>query len=342
MTPAVPGNAALDNPILVEVTRGGRVESRHRGAVAVVDASGGLVFASGDVEAPVYPRSAIKVFQALPLVETGAAERFGFGNRELALACASHSGEEGHVALAADILARASLGEANLECGCHWPSSSTVAREMARRGMEPNQLHNNCSGKHSGFLCTAVHEGEATEGYVGPRHAVQDRIRHVLEDVMAIRLDPSEAGVDGCSIPTYAVPVRAMAHGFARLAGGKGVGPERAKAGRRLIEACMAEPWYMAGTGRADVALMEAAPGRVFVKTGAEGVYCGAVPELGVGFALKIDDGAARASEAAAAATLARIFEAADPTVAGRFADRSRQTLSNWRKIVVGDLHAAV
>ncbi|WP_246191297.1 asparaginase [Aureimonas leprariae] len=330
----------MDNPVLVEVTRGGRVESRHRGTVAVVDASGATVFGSGDPEAPVYPRSAIKVFQALPLVETGAANRFGFGNRELALACASHSGEEGHVALAADILVRAGLGEPNLECGCHWPSSGTVARQMARNGVEPTQLHNNCSGKHSGFLCTAVHEGEATESYVQPRHVVQDRIRRTMEDVMALRLDPDEAGVDGCSIPTYAVPVRAMAHGFARLVGETGVERSRAQAGRRLIEACMAEPWYMAGTGRADVSLMEAAPGRVFVKAGAEGVYCGAVPELGLGFALKIDDGAGRASEAAAAATLSRIFRDRDAALAERFAEHSRETLRNWRKIEVGDVHA--
>lgn len=332
----------MENPVLVEVTRGGRTESRHRGAVAVVDGESGLFYGAGDVEAPVFPRSAVKVFQAIPLIESGAADRFRLGARELALVCASHSGENGHVALAADVLNRAGLGEDDLECGCHWPFSAALAREMARRGQSPMQLHNNCSGKHAGFLCTAVHLEEPTTGYVGAAHPVQDRVRRVVEDLTDATLDPDAAGVDGCSIPTYAAPLKGFALGFARLASGQGVDRERAAAGRRLIEACMAEPWYMAGTGRACVSLMEAAPNRVFVKTGAEGVFCGAVPELGLGFALKIDDGATRASEAAAAATLARVFTGRDEALAETYAAQAHAVLRNWRKTSTGDVLAAL
>src|SRR6186713_1710441 len=141
----------MSNPVLVEVLRGALVESRHSGAVAVVDAGGGRVLALGDVEQPVYPRSAVKALQALPLVESGAADKFGFGNEELALACASHGGEPAHVEVAQRMLARAGLEPAVLECGAHWPSHQSSSQALARTGRAPSVLHNNCSGKHAGF-----------------------------------------------------------------------------------------------------------------------------------------------------------------------------------------------
>jgi L-asparaginase II len=334
-------DAAMNNPILVEVTRGSRVESWHRGSAAVVDAGGAVVHSLGDIASPVFPRSAIKVMQALPLVESGAADRYAFGDKELSLACASHSGEEGHVALAADMLRRAGLDERALECGCHWPSDSGVARALARQGRTPGALHNNCSGKHSGFLCTAVAMGEATEGYIGADHPVQARARAAMEDLTGTSFGEDLCATDGCSIPTYAAPLQAFAQGFAKLVSGTGVSPERAAAGQRLIAACIAEPWYMAGTGRACVSLIEAGAGRVFVKTGAEGVFCGAVPELGLGFALKIDDGAGRAAEISAAATLAQIFRDRDPDLAARYDGLAQKTLKNWNGITVGELRAA-
>lgn len=330
----------MSNPILVEVLRGGRVESRHRGSVVVADAKGSIVFSAGDVEAGVFPRSAVKVFQAIPLVESGAAERYGLGDRELSLACASHSGEPGHTERAADMLGRAGLTGEDLECGCHWPLQHSALLAMAREGETPTALHNNCSGKHSGFLCTAAHLGEATEGYVRAEHPVQRRARAVIEDLTGTALGLHDGGIDGCSIPTYAAPLKGFATGFAKLSSGDNVAPERARAGRRLMAACMAEPWFMAGTGRACVTLMEAAPGRVFAKTGAEGVFCGAVPELGLGFSLKIDDGTTRASEAAVAATIARMFRDHDPDVAGVFDGLSRKALRNWRKTEVGEIRA--
>ncbi|PBB70234.1 asparaginase [Mesorhizobium sp. WSM4312] len=298
----------MANPVLIEVLRGAIVESAHRGAVAVFDADGKPVLEIGDTSKPVFPRSAVKAIQALPLVETGAADAYGFGNRELALACASHSGEPEHVELARSMLARAGLDGSALECGAHWPSSHAAEIALARAGGSPNALHNNCSGKHSGFLCTCVHSGIAHSGYVKAGHALQEMVRDAMQSVTGAIHGADERATDGCSIPTYAVPLRSFALGFARMATANGFGPERAKAAKRLLAACMAEPFFVAGTGREDVALMEAAPGRIFAKGGAEGVHCAAIPELGLGIALKCDDGAHRASEAMVAAVLARLL----------------------------------
>ncbi|RWD59600.1 MAG: asparaginase [Mesorhizobium sp.] len=297
----------MANPVLVEVLRGAVVESAHRGAVSVFDADGKPVWEIGDTERPVFPRSAVKAIQALPLVESGAADAYGFGDRELALACASHSGEPEHTKLAAAMLARANLDRTALECGAHWPSSHDATIALAHAGAMPNPLHNNCSGKHAGFLCTCVHSGIAHGGYVKAGHALQEMVRDAMQSVTGAAHDADHCATDGCSIPTYAVPLRSFALGFARMATGKGFAPERAKAAKRLLSACMAEPFLVAGTGKADFALMQAAPGRIFVKTGAEGVYCAALPELGLGIALKCDDGAGRGAEVMIAAVLAKL-----------------------------------
>jgi L-asparaginase II len=306
----------MTNPVLVEVLRGAIVESAHRGSIAVFDADGNSVWEIGDTARPVFPRSAVKAIQALPLVESGAADAFGFGNRELALACASHSGEPAHVELARAMLAKAGLDETALECGAHWPSSHGATIALSGAHGVPNALHNNCSGKHSGFLCTCVHAGIAHRGYVKAGHALQEMVRDAMQAVTGAAHGAGERATDGCSIPTYAVPLRSFALGFARMATAKGFGPERAKAAKRLLSACMAEPFFVAGTGRADVALMQAAPGRIFVKGGAEGVYCAALPELGLGIALKCDDGAGRASESMIAAVIAKLLHADEVLVA--------------------------
>lgn len=292
------------DPVLIEVLRGNIVESRHHGAVAVLDADGAVVRAIGDIDQAVFPRSAVKLIQALPLVESGAAAALGLGDRELALACSSHSGESRHAALAAAMLSTVGLDETALECGAHWPLGEAAALELARAGKTPGALHNNCSGKHAGFLCTCHRLNLRGSGYVGFDHPLQALLRSVLEAVILVPHRRDNAAVDGCSIPTYAVPLRSLAHGFARLVSGVGLAADRAAAARRLAAACVAEPFYVAGTGRTCTRLLEAAGGRIFVKTGAEGVFCAAVPELGLGIALKCDDGAGRAADAAIAAVL--------------------------------------
>lgn len=330
----------MTNPVLVEVLRGDIVESAHRGAFVIVDGDGKLAHGIGDIDMPVFPRSAVKAIQALPLVETGAADAYGFGDKELALACASHSGEVRHAELAKAMLAKAGLDESALECGSHWPSGHEATVALARTGASPSQLHNNCSGKHSGFLCVCCHEGIDHQGYVGIGHRFQQLVRETMEQVTGAKHSEDNAAVDGCAIPTYAVPLKSLAVGFARMTTGNGLAPERAKAAKRLMSACMAEPFYVAGTGRACTRLMEAAPGRIFVKTGAEGVFCAAVPELGLGIALKCDDGAGRAAEVAISTILAKFF-ANDDAVFMKLNTLSRPYVENRKGEPVGIMRSA-
>jgi L-asparaginase II len=330
----------MTNPVLAEVVRGGAVESRHEGAIAAFDGDGRQVLAVGDIARPVFPRSAVKVIQALPLVESGAADALGFGDRELALACASHNGEPAHADLAEAMLARTGLDGTALECGAHWPSHQEATLALARSGRNASALHNNCSGKHAGFVCACRHMGMDHMGYVKIGHDYQRLIAGTMAEVTGAQHSAENSGIDGCSIPTYAVPLSNLAQGFARLATGQGLEPARAQAAKRLFSACMAEPFYVAGTARADTEMMKAANGRVFVKVGAEGVYCGAVPELGLGFALKIDDGAGRAAEAAVAGLLARLLKH-DAELAGAFAGMASVTMKNWNGIDVGQVRAA-
>jgi L-asparaginase II len=324
----------MSNPVLVEVTRGALVESRHRGAVAVADADGATVLAIGDVATPVFPRSAIKALQALPLVEQGAADRYGFGDEELALACASHSGEPRHVADVERMLARAGLDPSALRCGVHYPISQAAAAALARTGA-PSALHNNCSGKHAGFLCLACATGIDHGEYFRPDHPVQRQVRALLEDFTGAVLGEDRCAIDGCSVPTWAAPLENLARGFAKFGTGHGLAPVRAKAAARLRQACANKPWHVAGTGRFCTEIMQLFGTRVFVKTGAEGVYCGALPQQGLGIALKCDDGAGRAAQAIMAALIARFlpFVLAERAALRPFA---QPVLHNWNGIEVG------
>jgi L-asparaginase II len=326
----------MNNPILVEVLRGSLVESRHRGAVAVADADGGAVLAVGDVATPIFPRSAIKALQALPLVESGAADGYGFGDEELALACASHSGEAAHVAGVTRMLAKAGLDAAALRCGAHWPIAQPALVALARTG-EPSALHNNCSGKHAGFLCVACAAGIDHTDYWRPQHPVQREVRAVLEHMTGATLSDDRRAIDGCSVPTWAIPLQNLAHAFAKFANGRGLAPERARAAARLRAACAQKSWHVAGTGRFCTEIMQLLGARVFVKTGAEGVYCGALPEQGLGIAIKCDDGAGRSSQAIMAALIARFLPLCDAERAAltRFA---HPTLRNWNGFEIGAL----
>jgi L-asparaginase II len=329
----------MSNPVLVEVLRGTLVESRHAGAVAVVDAGGRRVLALGDVERPVYPRSAIKALQALPLVESGAADIYGLGTEELALACASHSGEPGHVATATRMLTLAGLDASALRCGAHWPIHQPSAQALARGGGAASALHNNCSGKHAGFLCVACATSTDHAHYVQPAHPVQRMIKTVLEDLTGIVLSQDVCATDGCSVPTWAMPLTSLARGFARFGTGVGLHPERAKAAARLRAACAAHPRHGAGTGRFCTEIMESFSPRAFVKTGAEGVYCAALPEQGLGIAVKCDDGSGRAAAVMMAALLARFLPLdADLVALERF---MRPTLHNWNGLAVGAMRPA-
>ncbi len=331
----------MTDPVIVEITRGGIVESFHHGAIAVLDADGKVVLSRGDIDRPIFPRSAIKGFQALPLIESGAADRFGLTDAQIAMACASHSGEPRHAETAAATLAKAGLDVRCLECGAHWPLGDKAARALAATGAQPSALHNNCSGKHAGFICVAVQEGHDPKGYVQPDHPLMREITGTLGAMTGYDLSNTARGVDGCSIPTFAIPLRNIAHGFARFATGQGLGPERAKAAARLRKAVAAEPFMVAGTDRFDTVVMEALRERAFIKTGAEGVYCAALPEAGLGIALKVEDGAGRAAETAMAALLKRFLTLteAEAAVVGA---RTDWPMKNWNGIEVGRMRAAV
>jgi L-asparaginase II len=334
------------NPIMVEVLRGTAIESWHRAALAVVDADGRTRLALGDIERPVFPRSAVKVLQALPLVASGAADTLALTDEELALACASHNGEPEHVRTAAGMLAKAGLDADALECGAHWPALDLATRALAARGEPPGALHNNCSGKHAGFLCLAcARHGAAglrgfARGYVDPEHAVMREVSAALQAATGFDLTATPRGTDGCSIPTYAIPLRHLALGFARVATGRGLSSDHALAARRLREAVAKAPFMVAGTGRFDTRVMERLGERVFCKVGAEGVYCAALPVQGLGVAIKVDDGNnARAAEVVMAAVIEALVPL-DTDEAALLRSLSEPTLSNWNGIVVGRLRA--
>jgi L-asparaginase II len=325
------------NPILVEAVRGNWVENRHRGAFVVVDATGAVVAAAGDVERPVFPRSAIKSMQALALASSGALERFALGDRELALACASHQGEDMHVAGVSAFLAQLGLRADDLECGAHAPSFGPARDSLRAGGGRPGALHNNCSGKHAGMLAVAAALGVPTAHYVERAHPVQQAVRAAIELVVGEPLSEARCGTDGCSVPTWAAPLRAFAQGFARMATGEGLPEEVARAARRLFDAATGNPELVGGTGNLDSEVMRAFGGRVMQKGGAEGVQCGAIRDRGWGYALKIDDGNMAASRALVAGLLAALAapDAAQREVLGRF---SSQTLRNVRGTEVGVL----
>jgi L-asparaginase II len=322
----------MTNPDLVEVTRGDIVESRHCGAFVVSDHTGKVVRSAGDIARPVFPRSAVKAFQCVPLLESGAADHAGLNDEELALCCASHGGEAEHVRVARSILHKSDLSETCYECGAHWPTTRHAANELVKNRQAPTAIHNNCSGKHAGMLTLAQHINADLAGYSTLRHTVQQRVAATMSDFCDVDLKKSPVGIDGCSVPTWAVPLTNLAKGFARLAS-----PDHS-AGQRIIAAVRSHPYMVAGTNRFDTRVMQALP-RLFVKFGAEGVYCGCIPHAGLGFSLKVDDGAMRAAEVAIAGTLSQlhVWTSAEQQILTGFAS---QNLANWRSFEVGAVRA--
>jgi len=295
----------MTNPVLVEVTRGDLVESVHRGAIAIADASGALTLAMGDVTGPVYSRSSLKPMQAIPLVESGAAEAFGLGDEEIALACASHSGEPMHTERVELWLGRIGLSESDLACGAHASRFEPVAEAMIRARLAPTRIFNNCSGKHTGFLTVARHWDVATKGYEHVDHPVQVAVAAALKDLTGAR--ELIYGIDGCAAPNFATSLAEFATAAARMATPGALPAPRAAVTARIIGAMIKYPELMSGTGRACATLIRACNGQAAVKTGAEGFFGAWIPSKGLGVAIKIDDGAGRAAETAMAAVLARL-----------------------------------
>ncbi|HXC54984.1 MAG TPA: asparaginase [Rhizomicrobium sp.] len=326
----------MTNPILVEITRGELVESVHRGSIAVVDAAGVVKLALGDVTSAVYSRSSLKPIQAMVLVESGAAEAFGLGDEEIALACASHSGEPMHTERVAAWLTRIGLGESDLACGAHPARYEPVAEAMIRAGQKPTQIFNNCSGKHAGFLTVARHWDVATAGYERVDHPVQRAVAAALRELSGA--GELAWGIDGCTAPNFATSLTQFAHAAARMAAPDNLAKRRADAARRILGAMTQHPELMSGTGRACAVLIRSSGGRAAVKTGAEGFFGGWLPTLGLGVALKIDDGAGRAAETAIAAVLDRLGLLGDDPKAKALL---RASILNTRGTVVGERRPA-
>jgi L-asparaginase II len=328
--------------VLVEVRRGDIVESLHRGVLVAADPDGQVRARLGDPALITSTRSTIKPFQALPLIASGAADHFGFTPREIAVTCASHDGEPIHTERVAGMLARIGLDESALRCGAHAPNSVSAARRLERDCEPFSQLHNNCSGKHTGMLATAIHRGLPIEDYYQPGHPVQRAIISTFARFAAVD-EVLPTAIDGCSAPTFGVPLVSIATAFARLASGEDA--EAGAASRRVVEAMIAHPEMIGGTkGRFDTDLLRAARGKLVCKVGAEAAYgVGVLPcekfPRGLGIAVKIEDGSYRGLGPAVVETLARLG-VLDETELSTLAGYYRPKLTNRRDTVVGEVRA--
>ena len=318
---------------MVELWRGGLLESTHQGHAVLCDESGQIVRAWGDPDRIIFPRSSCKMIQALPLVESGAADAHGLTPAHLALSCASHQGAALHVNMARDWLAGLGLAEPDLRCGSHEPYDRAERDRLICDHEGPCQLHNNCSGKHSGFLTVTKHLKAGPE-YVEIDHPLQKAIRAATEEVTGETV--AGYGIDGCSAPNFAMSIKGLAGAMSRFAAAGESGDTRQRAMHRLTRAMASYPELVAGEGRSCTELMRAMEGRVTIKTGAEAVFVAILPEKRLGLALKIEDGNSRASEAALVGILSKlgVLEAAHPMAQKRLP--APQT--NCRGFTTGEL----
>jgi len=329
----------VPSQLRIESTRGNLVESVHRVAVAVVDAKGTLLAGSGDSDLVTWWRSAAKPFQALPLLDDGAAEAFRLSDEELALTCASHSSEPRHLELVSRFMAKVGVSEAQLSCGVHTPLSPLVAREVSCGRVEPTPRWSNCSGKHTGMLALAKHHGWPLPGYNAAGHPVQQRILAEVARWTGVPGPDLLLSVDGCTAVCFGLSLRAMATAYAALGASREGGPAR------LVSAMTSHPFLVAGTGRLCTDLMQAWPGRIVAKVGAEGIYSAALPQLGLGLALKVEDGNTLAANVALLEVLAQLLARVAPGLSDlaspELARHGRQALLSTRGEVTGELRAA-
>ncbi len=326
----------MQNPIFTELYRNNILESVHRGHAVVMHANGDILFEAGDKTRIIFPRSSCKMLQALPLVDSGAASHFGLSSAQLALSCASHNGEKMHTEGVHKWLKSLDLDEGDLRCGPQAPAHFDDQAALHEAGEKPCRIHNNCSGKHSGFLTYNKHIGGHAD-YHQMDHPLQIAIKNAFEE-MTDEVSTGY-GIDGCSAPNFTTSVQGLARGVANMSLGEDLGGARGKSAKSLIEAMMVHPELVSGTKRACADLMHAGKGKVAVKTGAEGVFVAILPERQIGVALKIEDGTTRAAENAIAAILVRlgVVDAADPLVT-RYLNAP---LRNFNKEVVGNMQAS-
>lgn len=323
--------------VLVKVSRGDMVESLHRGHVAVVNSKGELLYSLGNPQKVVYARSSMKPIQAIPIVETGAAEHYNFDHADLSLTCASHNGEDQHTNRVQSILERAELGYSDLQCGTHNPRWQDTYEALIKANGEVTSIYNNCSGKHSGMLATAKHMNESISDYYKLDHPVQQRIMEAISDVTEVPKEDIAIGIDGCGVPVHGIPLHNLALGFAKLANPVQLSAKRQEAIHKITTAMMEAPEMVGGTERFCSDFMRVLDGRMFGKAGAEGVYCIGDIETGIGIAIKIEDGNGRATSPVAVEVLSQLGLLTEQQK-GRLAEYHHPTLKNARKEKIGEL----
>ena len=333
--PASDGSAA----ILARVTRSGESESLHRGSV-VITKDDAVLHAWGNPDMPVFVRSAAKPFQMLPFLTRGLADRYGVSPIELAILIASHSGTPEHVAVVRDLMKKLGVDESDLRCGPHAPYDVPASIAIARAGEKPRPVHNNCSGKHVGFVCLARELGTAAEHYLDPTTPAQQEVKAAVRAMTGTAEADLFVGVDGCGAPTFRMPLVALARGFGRLATPTSGPPGRSAASRAMLEAVTAFPRIFSGAGRLEEALLTALPGKIFPKNGAEGIYAIGLAGTGLGIAIKVDDGNERGYFPVVVALLQRlgVFGEVPPSLE-RF---RRLPILNTQKLVVGHVESAL
>lgn len=336
----------MQSEILAEVVRGETVESVHRGHLIVVDGAGAAILSKGDPETVTFIRSSGKPFQAFPVLTSGAAERFGFSDLEIALACGSHSGEKIHTETCAKMLGKINLSETDLRCGAQIPFNEKLAEQMMRDGEKPNQLHNNCSGKHAAMLALARHLGADLKTYEALANPVQQTILDTVSLFTDIPKNAIPIGIDGCAAPNFAMPVSTMAKSFARLIfPPKSFDTETREACRRIVSAMMTYPEMIGGEDRLDTIIMQSARGRIISKIGAEGVYtAGVLPserwKKGLGIAVKIEDGDDKRARVVVIIELLRVLGVIDETNDRKLREYSPLAIKNRRGDTVGQIRS--
>ncbi|NQS96851.1 MAG: asparaginase [candidate division Zixibacteria bacterium] len=327
------------NPILVEITRGGMVESFHRGAVAVVDNRGGLLASAGDTEMVVFLRSSAKPMQVIPLITCGAAEEFGFTLSEIALMCGSHSGEKTHTDAVESILRKIGLTEKHLKCGVHPPLDAETRRTIKTKGEAYSQLHNNCSAKHAAMLAGCVFRGYSLEDYSDPDHPWQRGIVSAIAELSGLKPGDIILGIDGCNVPVHAMPLYNAALAGAKLARPQGLDENICRACKSIFRAMVENPYMAAGRERICTAIMQAANGELIAKAGAEGFYLAAYKEndRGFGIAVKLDDGSQRGRDPAVIETLRQLGVLSDETIV-KLTKIHHHKIINHAGVIVGEV----
>lgn len=326
--------------LLIQVTRGGLVESFHHVTACAMDAGRNVIFSAGNIDAPVFLRSSAKPFIAAAVIAAGAQEAFGLEPREIAVMAASHTGQPFHVEAVQSILAKIGMDERALQCGVHEPYNAQAAQTLREAGLAPSALHNNCSGKHAGILALCKLTGADPSTYLEAANPAQVRILEMCARMSGVRVEDFELAVDGCGIPVYATPLRNAALSFMHLATLEGINERDAAALRTVRDAMVLHPEYVSGTGEFDTRLMEVGAGSVACKGGAEGVHGSTFITQGVGLVCKVLDGASRGRAPAVLAAARQLGLLAGPQLT-KLADLERPIVYNRAGRAVGQVRAA-